>query len=438
MMVRLRGWPLIVVGLVLVACQTTSGPTPTSTPGPVSTLIATSSPSGTPAARTPPGSATPLRVPSASPLRPTKWGVHLLLDDGVSQWPVEVWDEHLAYARWLVGSGGYVLELVRADDLDPVKWQRFVDGALNLGLMPIIRLATWQDRARGHWVAPPKDANGRTYGDLARRYAQFAAALRTPGPLYLVVGNEPNRGDEWGGRPDPAEYAQFLLDVSSALHSAGPGRLLVLNGGLDQYAPDSGGQEVNGFRSMDAASFLDGMQNANPRVWDAIDIWASHAYPLGPFSAPPGWRQFQIDDLLLGGPRSTSPPSPGLYNRGINSYRWELFKLASYGYQRSLRVFVTETGWRHVESQTPSSDSASATVRSEQVASYIQQAFDGNPLLGPGEQTWTPWSADADVGAVILFALGGEPSRWGHTNLVELAPDGRIVGLKPQFAGLAK
>jgi hypothetical protein len=361
-----------------------------------------------------------------------------LLDDGVSQWPVDVWEEHLAYARWLVGSGGYVLELVRANDLDPVKWQRFVDGARNLGLIPIIRLATWQDHARGYWVAPPKDANGQTYHDLAGRYARFAAALRTPGPLYRVVGNEPHRGDEWSGRPDPAEYAQFLLDVSSALHSADPGRLLVLNGGLDQYAPDSGGQEVNGFRSVDASTFLDGMQSANPRVWDAIDIWASHAYPLGPFSAPPGRRQFQIDDLLLGGPRSTSPPWPGLYNRGINSYRWELFKLAAYGYQRSLRVFVTETGWRHIESQTPSSDNASAIVRSEQVASYIQQAFDGNPLLGPGEHTWTPWSADADVGAVILFALGGEPSRWGHTNFVELEPGGRIVGLKPQFAGLAK
>ena len=342
------------------------------------------------------------------------------------------------YARWLVGRGGYVVELIRADDLDVVKWQQFLDDAARLELRPILRLATWQDRAAGHWVAPPTDKDGQGYREIAERWARFLGALRFDGTLYVVVGNETNRGDEWGGNPNPAEYARYLLDVSDALRQLKSNNLKILNGALDQYAPDTGGEAVNGFRAIDAASYLEGMQAADPRVWDAIDIWAAHAYPLGPFSAHPGRQQFQVDDALAGGPRTRQPPFPGLVNRGVNSYRWELFQLAGLGMKRPLRVFVTETGWRHRESQTPSGDQHGAVIGGEQAAEYIRLAFDGDPLLDPREQSWTPWADDRDVGAVVLFALGGEPSRWGHTNLLVLGENGAVLGLKPQFAGLIK
>ncbi len=52
---------------------------------------------------------------------PTKWGMHLLLDDGEIQWPTDVWDDHLAYTRRLVGESGYVLQLTRLGDLDAGK-----------------------------------------------------------------------------------------------------------------------------------------------------------------------------------------------------------------------------------------------------------------------------------------------------------------------------
>lgn len=371
------------------------------------------------------------------PSRPgARWGVHLLLDDGQTQWPVELWEEHLAYARALVGPGGYVVELIRADDLDVAKWQRFLDGAARQGLRPILRLATWQDRAAGAWVAPPKDEGGSTYRAFAGRLARFVGALRSSGQLDVIVGNEPNRGDEWGGRPDPAEYAQYLLDVSAALHAVGPGQVLVLNGALDQYVADSRGELVNGMASSAAADFMDGMQAANPRIWDAIDGWASHAYPLGPFSAPPAARQFQIDDLILGGPRTQDSPRPGLYNRGLNAYRWELYQLRSYGVTRDLPIFVTETGWRHRASQAPSVDAFGATLDPDQVAAYIRRAFDGDPYLDQQEYTWTPWAMDRDVETAVLFALDGDPARWGHTNLVDLRPDGSIIGLKPPFLPL--
>ena len=34
---------------------------------------------------------------------------------------------------------------------------------------------------------------------------------------YVIVGNEPNRGDEWSDQPNPAEYARYLRDVGNAL-----------------------------------------------------------------------------------------------------------------------------------------------------------------------------------------------------------------------------
>lgn len=349
-----------------------------------------------------------------------------------------MWEEHLAYARVLVGPGGYVVELIRADDLDVGKWQRFLDGVAGMGLRPILRLATWQDRRAGHWVAPPRDPGGAGYRVIAGQWAAFVGALRSDGPLYVTVGNEVNRGDEWGGRPDPAAYARYLIEVSAALRGVAPGRVVVLNGALDQYVADSRGEVVNGMASFAAADFMDRMQAAEPRVWDGIDGWASHAYPLGPFSAPPAWRQFQIDDLFLGGPRTRTPPWPGLYNRGLNPYRWELYQLRSYGVTRDLPIFVTETGWRHRASQVPSGDSFGATLEPAQEAAYIRQAFDGDPNLDQQEYTWTPWARDPDVVTAALFALDGDPSRWGHTNLVDLRPDGSIAGFKSDFAALAR
>ena len=366
-----------------------------------------------------------------------KWGVHLLLDDGVSQWPGERWEQHFAHARRLVGRGGYVVELIRANDLDERKWQRFLDLAARYELQPILRLATWQDAAAGHWIAPPPDPEGTTYRRIAARFADFVRALRPWAPLLIAVGNEPNRGDEWGGEPNPAAYARYLLDVSAALHEAAPGRVRVLNGALDPYAPNTGSHALNGFRAYDAAGFLDGMHSAHPQVWQAIDGWATHAYPLGPFSEHPAARSFHIDDLS-GDAEPDAPPWPGLYNRGLNSYQWELYRLRAFGVRRPLDIFITETGWRHARSQRVSRDTTGAARGSDEVARFVQLAFDGDRLLDNHEYTWTPWNADPAVQAVALFALAGDPSRWGHTNLVELSPEGEIVGFRPELLPLLK
>ncbi|MCC7105296.1 MAG: hypothetical protein IT307_09150 [Chloroflexi bacterium] len=353
----------------------------------------------------------------------------------MGQWPTSLWAQHLAYARWIVGAGGYVVELVRSDDLDPTKWRLFVDGAQRLGLRPVIRLATFQDRAAGHWTAPLRDADGR-YTTIAGRFADFLRLVNpTDQPLYAIVGNEPNRSDEWGGRPDAGEYARYLRDVGEALHRADP-RVRVLNAALDLYAPNTGTRDLNGFRAVDAESFLAGMVAADPTAFDVVDVWASHSYPLGPFSAPPSSSAFQIDDLLDDRRTQRSRPPRGLTNRGINAYRWELYRLAALGVQRTLPVLVTETGWRHRDVLQPSGDAARAELPSETVSEFIRQSFGGaSSSLSLG---YTPWMADPVVAGAVLFALDGHPARWGHTNLAQVQPSGEITGLLAGFASLVK
>ncbi len=378
---------------------------------------------------------TPRPIPATS----NRLGVYLLLDDGRNHWPVEVWPEHLRRARQAVGEWGYVTQLVRLDDLDPDRWQIFMDLCADLHLTPILRLATVYDREADRWIAPPPDPDG-TYYTVAARYADFAAALDWPtGEHFVVAGNEPNHGNEWGGQPDPAAYARFLIDVADALHAADPGAR-VLNAGFDAYAPHTGGLPfIDGAAYMDEESFLDGMVAAHPDVFAHIDAWASHAYPQGPFAEGP-WRQSYQVDLLNGAanPAHVEPPE-SVFNRGVNGYEWELYKLATYGVG-PLPVLITETGWRHAESaDLASPDGGPALPDAETMAHYLDLTLHGNGGRYPQypETGWTPWLDDPRVVAVTLFALDGLPSEWGHTNLLVLDAKGQVLGVYPPFDLLA-
>ncbi|MBN1311654.1 MAG: hypothetical protein JXB30_09560 [Anaerolineae bacterium] len=367
-------------------------------------------------------------------------GVHLLLDDGRQSWPVEVWPEHLRYARQAVGEWGYVTELVRLDDLAPEKWQAFFDLCADRHLIPILRLATVYNVEHGWWDAPEPDDAG-TYFTTADQYTRFIMALDWPvdAPI-IVVGNEPNHGNEWGGRPDPAAYARFLIDVADALHAAEPD-VQVLNAGFDPYTPHTGSTPwVDGMFYMDEESFMDGMVAAYPGVFEHIDGWASHPYPMGTFAAPPWEQTYQVDWLNdASNPAHVEPP-PGVVNRGVNGYEWELFKLATYGVH-PLPIYITETGWRHAESANPDSvDSSPALPDAQTAAHYLDLALRGNGGRYPDwpEEGWTPWPADARVVAVTPFALDGNPVDWGHTNWLHLDEGGEVLGVYPAFDLLAE
>ncbi len=359
-------------------------------------------------------------VPAAR-FRPNKLGVHLLLDDGRFQWPGSEWQTHLDYARQAVGAGGTVTELVRLDDLDVAKWQQFMDLCAAQELRPILRLSTTFDREAGWWNAPPLDADGRSYQTVAQEYASFVAALAWPSePHFVIVGNEPNHGDEWGGRPDPAAYARFLLETAVALKSADP-QAFVFNAGLDPYTPHTGSQPfANGLWYMDSGTFLVEMVAAQPDVLEVLDGWASHPYPLGPFAAPP-WEQILQIDIIndASAPEFPTPPDD-IFNRGVNGYEWELWLLDWLG-APELPLFITETGWRHGDGAYP--DAALAT-------DYLDLALRGNNGRFPQfpEIGWTPWLTDERVVVVTPFALDGNPVEWAHTNWLEIDEDGRITG----------
>jgi hypothetical protein len=124
-----------------------------------------------------------------------------------------------------------------------------------------------------------------------------------------------------------------------------------------------------------------------------------------------------------------------VFNRGINGYAWELFKLAEHGVT-DLPVLITETGWRHAESTDPSSkDGAGQYPPATTVAAFFDLALRGNGGAYPQwpAEGWTAWEADPRVLAVTPFALNGHPSEWGHTNWLELAPDGSVLGVYPMF-----
>ena len=428
---------LILVFLVvalLSGCVPGSGPSPGTqpTPDPPPAVGVTPAAPGDDAATAP----TP--APAASPGLPpgivNKRGVHLLLDDGGTRWPEDVWDQHVALAAQLVGEGGHVVELIRLNDLDAASWQRFFDLAHEARLVPIVRLATWKDARNQWWVPPTTDADGKGYRAEAERIRRFFDAITWRSETVLVtVANEPNRPDEWGGAPDPAAYARFLRDVTEGLRRVQSVRVLVLNGALDAYAPSLEGERTY---SIDAERFMEGMVAEVPDVFEQLDGWASHAYPLGPFGEHPNQQVFKIDDVRPDAPERPSPP-PNTPNRGVNGYAWELWKLASLGVSRELPVYVTETGWRHRSSQaSPSLDADYATVEDARFARFVALAYDGPP--DGLAQGWVPWNQDARVRTAALFALGGRPDHWGHTNLALIGRGGTILAPYPFVEGLSQ
>lgn len=367
------------------------------------------------------------RTPRPIPFPTNRLGIHLLLDDGRNVWPTEIWPEHMRYAAQAVGEWGFVTQLVRADDLSVAKWQHFMDLCAVYKLTPIIRLATTFDRTNGWWIVPEDT--------LPQQYANFLATLNWPTDLhYVIVGNEPNHGNEWRRQPDATGYANFLVATAHAIHAADP-NARVMNAPLDNYTPHTGSQPfTDGMYYVDAESFIDQMIAAQPDVFTYIDAWATHAYAPG-FSTPPWEQTFGIDLLNDAVNRAHRQPPDGIVNRGVNGYTWELWKLATLGV-RPLPVFITETGWRHAESTHPAAqDSMDNLPDVATVATYVDLVLWGNrgrynDLPAEG---WTPWLNDARVFAVTPFALNGAPAEWGHTNWLVLDDSGSVRDTYPMF-----
>lgn len=362
---------------------------------------------------------TPDATPSAM------MGVHLLLDDGRQQWPIDLWHTHMAYAAQALPAGGFVVQLIRDDDFDIAKWQAFMDWCADYDLTPVIRMATTYDRDNAYWRVPQADSDGG-YTAWANRFAEFLGALQWPTDTqYVIVLNEVNQGDEWGGKPDAAAYARLQMDVSAALRQHLPNPR-ILNAALSLYAPHTGSLPFPNSQHhfVDANTFLDAIIAAQPDFFEAVDIWNSHVYPAD-FTAPP-WQQTYGFDFMHDAVDTTQPPPNGIYNRGINGYEWELWKLDRFGVQKP--VFISELGWRHAGDGTGNAilNYPEPTL----AAQYLDLALRGNvagyadvPATG-----WQPLLTDPRLIGVVVFAFNGAPHEWWHTNLLQVAPDGTISG----------
>jgi hypothetical protein len=231
-------------------------------------------------------------------------GVHILF-------PTE-----LNRARTLVNSAGgdwgYVTVPLQAGDKDLQKWQRFMDEARDLHIIPIIRLSTEAHHKDTSVWRKPTDTD-------ILDFANFLNSLSWPTKnRYVILFNEVNRSDEWQGEvPNPREYADLVSYASDVFKSKNGDFFLIL-GGLDAAAPNDGVKYMNSF------VYLEEMSKHNPAIFNRIDGFSSHSYPNPDFSSPPS------DSKRI----------------SVATYRFEYDYINSKA-SRKIPVFITETGWNN-------------------------------------------------------------------------------------------
>lgn len=229
-----------------------------------------------------------------------KFGIHILF-------PSE-----LQKAAQLVntnnGDWGYVVIPIQVGDKDLVKWQNFMNDCAKYHLIPIIRLATEGDYFNTQVWRKPDSAD-------VLDFANFLNSLDWPTKnRYVIVFNEVNRGDEWGGTPNPTEYAQLLSYAVTVFKTRNPD-FFIISSGMDNAAANANG-------AMNEYTYYEDMQQAVPGIFNQIDGMSSHSYPNPGFSSPPS---------------SNSRMS-------IDSFAYEEALLDGYA-NKTLPVFITETGW---------------------------------------------------------------------------------------------
>ncbi|MBI4037124.1 hypothetical protein HY385_01735 [Candidatus Daviesbacteria bacterium] len=231
------------------------------------------------------------------------------------------------------GDWGYITVLIERGNQDKDKWQKFFNDLRQRHLIPIVRIAT---EPLGNYWQVPNEGDENTWAD-------FLDSLVWPTKnRYVVIYNEPNQGQEWGGKVDAPSYAKILDKTVTALKAKNQD-FFILNAGLDVSAPQSPPQFA------DALTFLNQMDQAVPGIFNKLDGWVSHSYPNPGFVG-----------------------SPDAYGRGtIRSWAWEQQVLQGLGVTKTMPVFITETGWKHAEGLSFDKSLPSAEV----VANYLKKAF---------------------------------------------------------------
>lgn len=247
------------------------------------------------------------------------------------------------------GQWGYITIPIQSGDKDIEKWQAFMDDCKRLKLIPIVRLSTEGDYQNTAVWRIPKEED-------VLDFANFLNSLNWPiENRYVIIFNEVNRFDEWGGEsPDPERYAD-LLEYSIDVFKSRSTNFFIIMGGLDNASPN------DGIKYMDNLAFTNEMIAYKKGLFNKIDAFASHSYPNPGFSRPPS------DNAV----------------EGISTYKFE-YELINSVTSRKIPAFITETGW------------SSSVVGDEKVAEYFKTSYE-------------MWEKDKDkIVAVTPFLLSSQ------------------------------
>ena len=304
-----------------------------------------------------------------------KFGIHVLNPDDY------------APAAELVNSNGgewgYVTLVIREDQREENRWQAEFDELRERKLIPIVRLATrFED---GAWIKPRNE-------DIDP-WVDFLNSLNwVTKNRYIVLFNEPNHANEWGGDIDPKEYASIAQKFHQRLKSASDD-FFVLPAGLD-LAPETTQNTMHPY------TYLSEMASADSEIFNMFDGWTSHSYPNPNFSASP-------------------------YRTGRNSirgYRWEMTTLRQLGLKKQLPIFITETGWKH-----SANNSSSSNLSPDQITENFRIAYN---------EIWT----DQQIVAITPFVLNYQDPpfdvfSWKKNQGNEYYPQYQLLKGYPKEAG---
>lgn len=207
------------------------------------------------------------------------------------------------------GDWGYVTIPIQIADRDLERWEKFMAECKKYHVIPILRLSTEPFyKNTSVWRIPNEY-------DIVDQ-ANFLNSLSWPTEnRYIIVFNETNRFDEWGGSPpDPKAYAD-ILDFTIDAFKKRNNNFYVIMGGLDNAAP----QEPTKY--LDSFYYLRQIAAYKPELFNKIDAFSSHSYPNPNFAEPPNERVM-----------------------GVSTYLHE-FEYINFFATSKKPVFITETGW---------------------------------------------------------------------------------------------
>ena len=165
----------------------------------------------------------------------------------------------------------YVTVPFHLSDRRDVRWNEFFAKSLENKITPILRLSTDFSVETGSWRRPTKR-------DIVDGLV-FLSSLHWTGERIVVLFNEPNHANEWGGSVNPEHYADIAMFTASWLHTEA-GIFTVLPAGLDSAAP-------NGSSTMDSLYFWQRVFARQPDLPNWINGWTSHSYPNPDFTGSP-------------------------------------------------------------------------------------------------------------------------------------------------------